>query len=135
MTAIKYTAFAVISSLGNLLFQYLSFALYEGIGFFYVAMFSGIIAGLVTKYILDKKWIFHHTPKNNKDNAIKFILYSFMGGITTMIFLVTEMAFYYLLPYPNAHYIGAVIGLTIGYSIKYFLDKKYVFIDKEAAVA
>ena len=41
------------------------------------------------------------------------------------------MAFYYLLPNPNAKYIGAVIGLSIGYIIKYFLDKRFVFIHKE----
>ena len=131
MVAIKYSIFAAISTLFNLLFQYLSFAIYGGNGSLYVAMFLGTLAGLVAKYILDKKWIFYHTPKDKKDDAKKFILYSFMGVFTTIIFWGTEMAFYYLLPHPNGKYIGAIIGLTVGYVIKYILDKKYVFIHKE----
>jgi putative flippase GtrA len=129
--ALRYALFAGISTLINLLFQWLSFLVYGGTGSLYVAMFVGTLAGLVAKYILDKKWIFYHTPKDKKDDAKKFALYSLMGVFTTIIFWGTEMAFYYLIPNPNAKYIGAVIGLSIGYIIKYFLDKKYVFIHKE----
>ena len=129
--ALRYALFAGISTLINLLFQWLSFLVYEGTGSLYVAMFAGTLAGLVAKYILDKKWIFYHTPKDKKDDAQKFLLYSLMGVFTTIIFWGTEMAFYYLIPNPNAKYIGAVIGLSVGYIIKYFLDKKYVFIHKE----
>ena len=135
MLALKYTLFAVLSTLVNLLFQWLSFTVYSGLGSLYVAMFAGTLAGLVAKYILDKKWIFYHTPKDKKDDAKKFILYSFMGVFTTIIFWGTEMAFYYFVPNPNAKYVGAVLGLSIGYVIKYFLDKKYVFIHKEEKVA
>jgi putative flippase GtrA len=131
MLALKYYLFAVLSTLVNLLFQYFSFTLYAGWGSLYVAMFVGTLAGLVAKYILDKKWIFYHTPKDKKDDAKKFALYSLMGVFTTVIFWGTEMAFYYLVPNPNAKYIGAVIGLSIGYIIKYFLDKRFVFIHKE----
>ena len=129
--ALRYVLFAGISTLIILLFQWLSFLVYGGTGSLYVAMFAGTLAGLVAKYILDKKWIFYHTPKDKKDDAKKFALYSLMGVFTTIIFWGTEMAFYYLIPNPNAKYIGAVIGLSIGYIIKYFLDKKYVFIHKE----
>jgi len=131
MLALKYTIFAGISTLVNLLFQYFSFLLYSGVVSLYVAMFVGTLAGLVTKYILDKKWIFYHTPKDKKDDARKFMLYSFMGVFTTVIFWGTEMAFYYFIPNPNAKYIGAVIGLSIGYVIKYFLDRRFVFIHQK----
>tara|TARA_B110000908_G_C10264921_1_gene462817 strand:+ start:1376 stop:1783 length:408 start_codon:yes stop_codon:yes gene_type:complete len=133
MMAIKYTVFAVISTLFNLLFQYLSFLVYTGFGSFYVAMFFGTLAGLAVKYILDKKFIFYHMPKDKKDDAKKFILYSLMGAFTTIIFWGTEIAFDTLYQDPNAKYVGAVIGLSIGYVIKYFLDKKYVFTHKEKA--
>jgi len=129
--AIKYTIFAVTSTLFNLLFQYFSFLGYSGFGSLYVAMFIGTLAGLVVKYILDKKFIFYHVVENKKDDAMKFVLYSLMGVFTTIIFWGTEMAFHALSEEPNAKYIGAVIGLSIGYVIKYFLDKKYVFIHKE----
>jgi hypothetical protein len=39
------------------------------------------------------------------------------------------MLFDYLINHESAKYVGAVIGLTIGYVSKYFLDKKYVFIE------
>jgi len=131
MTAVKYIIFAVISTLFNLLFQYFSFGLYEGFASLYVAMFIGTLAGLIVKYVLDKKFIFYHEVKNKKDDAKKFALYSLMGVFTTIIFWGTEIAFDHLSQDPNAKYLGAVIGLSIGYVIKYILDKKFVFIHKE----
>ena len=131
MLVVKYTLFAVISTLVNLLFQYFSFLVYTNFGSLYVAMFFGTLAGLVAKYILDKKYIFYHTPTDKKDDARKFALYSLMGVFSTIIFWGTEIAFDALSPSPYAKYLGAVIGLSIGYIIKYFLDKKYVFIHKE----
>ena len=131
MIAIKYTIFAAIATLFNLLFQYFSFLIYIGFGSLYVAMLFGTLAGLVAKYILDKKFIFYHIPTDKKDNTKKFALYSLMGVFTTIIFWGVEIAFDTLSQDPNAKYLGAVIGLSIGYVIKYFLDKKYVFIYKE----
>ncbi len=130
MIAIKYSLFAAISTLLNLLFQYLSFLVYVGVGSLYVAMFIGTLAGLVSKYILDKKYIFYHTPKDKKDDAQKFMLYTFMGVFTTMIFWGTEIGFDAFFDHEYAKYAGAVIGLGIGYIIKYSLDKKYVFVER-----
>ena len=96
-----------------------------------MAMFIGTLAGLIVKYVLDKKFIFYHEIKDKKDDAKKFALYSLMGVFTTIIFWGIEIAFNYFSQEPNAKYIGAIIGLSIGYVIKYFLDKKFVFIDKE----
>ena len=127
MIAAKYVLFAVIATLLNLSAQYLSFWLYADFGSLYVAMFFGTLAGLVSKYILDKKYIFYHTPKNRKDDSKKFILYSLVGAFTTIPFIVSEVAFDFLIDHEAAKYIGAVVGLAIGYVTKYFLDKKYVF--------
>lgn len=134
MMALKYIIFAVISTLFNLLFQYMSFLGYSGFASLYLAMFIGTLAGLIIKYILDKKFIFYHKVENKKEDAKKFALYSLMGVFTTIIFWGTEIAFDTLFPNPNAKYLGAVIGLSIGYVIKYFLDKKFVFIDKEESI-
>jgi len=131
MLASKYIIFAVISTFFNLLFQYFSFYIYQDFGALYVAMFIGTLAGLIIKYILDKKFIFYHAVKNKKDDAKKFALYSLMGVFTTIIFWGTEITFDYLIESNNAKYLGAVIGLSVGYIIKYFLDKRYVFIHKE----
>lgn len=127
MIALRYLLFALVSTGVNLLFQYLSFLVYDAIFSLYIAMFVGTLAGLVLKYVLDKKYIFFHTPKNKKDNGKKFLLYSLMGVFTTAIFWGFEIGFDYFFNTQNAKYIGALLGLGIGYIIKYFLDKKFVF--------
>lgn len=128
MTTLKYIFFAIISIAINLGFQYLTTNAYNGWGSLYIAMLAGTFAGLITKYILDKKFIFYHIPTNKKDDTKKFFLYSLMGVSTTIIFWGTEIAFDFIFNTPGAKYIGAVVGLSIGYIIKYYLDKKYVFI-------
>jgi putative flippase GtrA len=125
--AAKYALFAGISTLLNLAAQYLSFGLYAGIGSLYVAMFFGTLAGLLSKYILDKKFIFYHKPTDRMDDTRKFLLYSLMGVFTTIPFFASEMFFNYFFSHEGAKYLGAVIGLTIGYVSKYFLDKNFVF--------
>jgi putative flippase GtrA len=129
MIAFRYILFALLSTALNIAFQYHSFMLYDGFLSLYIAMFIGTVAGLVLKYILDKKYIFFHTPKSKKDDGKKFFLYSLMGVFTTVIFWGFEIGFDALFVNENAKYIGAVIGLSIGYVVKYFLDKKFVFKD------
>lgn len=134
MLVVKYSLFAVISTLLNLLFQFLSFQLYSGFASLYIAMFIGTLVGLFVKYLLDKHYIFHHMALNKRDDARKFAIYSFMGIFTTIIFWGTEIAFDALFETPYAKYVGAVTGLTVGYVIKYFLDKKYVFVYRNGVI-
>ncbi|WP_310441398.1 GtrA family protein [Sulfurimonas sp.] len=129
MIALWYALFALFSTAVNIAFQYLSFLAYDGFLSLYVAMFIGTVAGLVLKYILDKKYIFFHKPKSKKDDGKKFFLYSLMGVFTTLIFWGFEIGFDAMFESQNAKYIGAVVGLSIGYVVKYFLDKKFVFKD------
>jgi len=128
MIAIKYCFFAIIATLFNIFFQYLSFNLYMGYADLYVAILVGTLAGLITKYILDKNFIFFYQSKNINSNLQVFIFYSLTGLFTTLIFWTTEIIFYNIFDNENAKYFGALIGLTIGYVIKYFLDKRYVFV-------
>jgi hypothetical protein len=132
MLAIKYAIFALISTLFNLAFQYISNYLYSGLGALYIAIFIGTLAGLIPKYILDKKYIFYHETKSKKDDAKKFGLYTLMSVFTTIIFWGTEIGFDIIFNNENAKYLGAVVGLSIGYVVKYFLDKRFVFINKES---
>lgn len=124
----------MIATFVNLLFQYLSFIFYVGYGSLYFAMTIGTLAGLVVKYVLDKKYIFFYVVNNMKDDTKKFTVYSLLGILTTFIFWGTEIAFDTLSQNPYAKYLGAVIGLSIGYTIKYFLDKKFVFINNEEGI-
>jgi len=132
MIAIRYAAFAVVATLLNLLFQFLSLLVYTGMGSLYIAMAAGTLAGLIAKYVLDKKFIFYHKPESKKRDATKFFFYSLTGVFTTFIFWGTEILFDALLDTEVAKYVGAVIGLAIGYVIKFYLDKTYVFREMSA---
>ena len=122
-----YIIFAVISTLLNLIFQYFTSLIYNGFLSLYVAMFVGTLVGLISKYILDKKFIFQFKPKNKKNDAKTFISYTLTGGVTTLLFWVIEISFDNIFGGEVSRYIGAIIGLSLGYSIKYLLDKKFVF--------
>jgi len=127
-TSIKYILFAAIATVVNIFIQWLSFAVYSGFLALYIAMINGTAAGLIVKYILDKKYIFYFETKNHFHDVKKFIVYTAMGIITTAIFWGTEIAFNALWHYELSKYIGAVVGLSIGYITKYQLDKKFVFV-------
>ncbi len=128
--AIKYTAFALVATVVNLIGQYISLLVYAGYYDLYLAMGVGTLVGLVTKYILDRKYIFYYRIKNKIEETQKFILYSATGVFTTLVFWSFEIFFDAFLHYNSAKFIGAVLGLSIGYTLKYYLDKRLVFIDK-----
>ncbi|HSB97219.1 MAG TPA: GtrA family protein, partial [Spongiibacteraceae bacterium] len=56
-----------------------------------------------------------------------FVIYTFMGAFTTLIFWGFEFGFHYLFQAKELRYLGGVIGLAIGYATKYQLDKRFVF--------
>ena len=85
------------------------------------------IGGLGMKYILDKIFVFNYKTKNFSEDGKKFIIYSLLGVVTTIIFWSVEIAFDTLSDSPIAKYLGALLGLSIGYVIKYYLDRRYVF--------
>lgn len=93
-------------------------------------MFLGTSMGLIFKYFLDKKYIFNYISEDKREESQKFILYSFMGILTTFIFWGLELTFEALFVGEIYKYLGAFLGLSIGYTIKYFLDRKYVFNEK-----
>ena len=57
-----------------------------------------------------------------------------MGVITTLIFWGTEYAFYLIYETDLMRYIGGIVGLAIGFYVKYQLDKKYVFVNSTSEV-
>lgn len=93
-----------------------------------IAIFSGTISGLILKYILDKRWIFNYQTNNLSDELGTFSKYSITGIITTLIFWGVELIFFYIFAFKGSQYIGGSIGLFLGYLLKYYLDKKYVFL-------
>ena len=97
------------------------------IDYYFVALFLGTLTGLITKYFLDKNFIFYDFDHSFKNNSEKFTLYAVNGIFTTVIFWGTETLFHFVYSTDFARELGAVIGLSIGYFLKYRLDKKYVF--------
>ncbi|MBP7738264.1 MAG: GtrA family protein [Spirochaetes bacterium] len=127
--AVKYAIFAGIATVANIGTQYLTMHAYTGPFSLYAAMAAGTMVGLVIKYILDKRFIFYHQTDGARDDLFKFLVYTFMGVFTTAIFWGSELLFNHLFTFPEAKYLGAVVGLTIGYITKYNLDKRFVFRD------
>jgi len=52
-----------------------------------------------------------------------------MGIITTLLFWGVELGFDYFFDHHLAKYAGAITGLSLGYLIKYHLDKRFVFVN------
>lgn len=123
----RYTLFAVIATIANLGLQRLVFLAGDTAPVFMAAVFAGTLVGLVVKYILDKRWIFADMGQGLRAHSKKFSLYTTMGVITTAIFWGTEATFWYVWKTDAMRELGAVLGLAVGYVIKYQLDRRYVF--------
>jgi hypothetical protein len=131
-TSALYVLFAAISTGTNLgsqvLIQILGAALGVSVGFSLIAsVLVGTGIGVITKYILDKRFIFRFEVKSMKHQARTLGLYTIMSGITTLIFWGFEFGAFFVFGTNAAKYTGAIIGLAIGYVIKYFLDKNITF--------
>lgn len=125
-----YVTFAILSIAINILFQMLSIALYKGNYFIQVSIFVGTLLGLPIRYLLEKKYIFKYAAANLKHDAQLLMLYTLMAIFTTLIFWGIEFIFHIYFNDTFMRYLGAVIGLSIGFIVKYQLDKKYVFVKR-----
>jgi putative flippase GtrA len=125
--ATRYTAFAAIATGINIGSQWLALRAYGGPWSLPVAMGFGTLTGLGVKYALDKRWIFDDRGTGLGTHMRKFSLYTMMGVATTAVFWMTELLFNAISPGDRARFLGALVGLTIGYSAKYFLDRRFVF--------
>ena len=126
--AVLYTLFAVLSTAINIGSQMLSIWIYEGPLSVEISILVGTAMGLPLRYFLEKRYIFNFTSKDLVHDGKLFVFYSAMGVITTLIFWGTEYAFHLVYDTDFMRYLGGIIGLSIGFYIKYQLDKKYVFV-------
>jgi len=125
--ALMYTIFAVISTIANIWSQDLTFRIYQGEFDLWLAILVGTAVGLVVKYFLDKRYIFKYQTTSIEHGSKTFYLYTVMGGGTTIIFWGFEYTFDAIYQTAEMRYLGGVIGLAIGYIVKYQLDKRFVF--------
>ena len=127
--AVLYTLFAVLSTAINIGSQILSIWIYKGPLSVEISILVGTAMGLPLRYFLEKRYIFNFTSKNLVHDGKLFVYYSAMGVITTLIFWGTEYAFHLIYGTDFMRYLGGIIGLSIGFYVKYQLDKKYVFVN------
>jgi putative flippase GtrA len=125
--ALKYTIFAALATLANIGSQDLALRVYDGTFSILLSVFFGTGVGLVVKYLLDKRYIFAFQTRDLAHDTRTFMLYSLMGVVTTAVFWGFEFGFQWVFQDKTMRYLGGVIGLAIGYWVKYELDKRYVF--------
>jgi len=122
-----YTIFALFATVANIGSQEISIQIYQGTFAIMLSIFIGTGVGLVLKYWLDKRYIFQYQTQSISHGSKTFTLYTIMGLVTTFIFWGFELAFEAIYGTKEMRYLGGVIGLAIGYYVKYQLDKRYVF--------
>ena len=127
--AVLYTLFAVLSTAINIGSQILSIWIYKGPLSVEISILVGTVMGLPLRYFLEKRYIFNFTSKNLVHDGKLFVFYSAMGVITTLIFWGTEYTFHLIYDTDFMRYLGGILGLSIGFYVKYQLDKKYVFVN------
>ena len=122
---IKYILFAIFATIANLLTQRIILSFFQTT-FFLLAIFLGTLVGLIIKFFLDKTFIFFDKSKISKKLG-KSLVFILQMGFFQQLFLGNRVYILDNLENRKHEEIGAVIGLSIGYIIKYKLDKKYVF--------
>jgi putative flippase GtrA len=125
--AVRYSLFALAATMINLATQWLGLQLYGGPWALPIAMGVGTATGLATKYVLDKRWIFHDFSAGLLAHTRKFSLYTLMGVVTTAVFWGVELLFDAVSPDDGMRFVGGALGLAIGYTLKYQLDNRFVF--------
>ena len=130
-----YGFFASIAMASNLAAQALVMSFDNNNHAMLLSMLVGTGVGLVTKYILDKRYIFIFKAENLAHDGKLFLLYSVMGIVTTVLFWVIEYGFHWIFATELMRYIGGAIGLILGYLIKYRLDKQFVFVNKNLNIS
>ena len=128
---ISYSLFAFLATVANIASQDFFLRIYLGPFAIILSVGVGTLVGLIVKYLLDKRYIFRYRTEGFGHESKIFALYVTMGIVTTLIFWGFEFGFHFLFDDKVMRYLGGIIGLGIGYWIKYQLDKRYVFITKE----
>ena len=139
-----YMVFAALSIILNIGSQYIlrvilqilipNFANQKLLSFeywFLISLGFGTVIGFLFKFIVDKFIVFEEKLTNDKiadlqKTTKQITLYFTFAIFTTMIFWGFEFSFKFFLP-GNWYLIGGLVGLIIGYSVKFLLDREFVF--------
>lgn len=122
-----YSLFAIIAIAANVLSQEFALLFYQGAYELVIAIPVGTAVGLIVKFVLDRKYIFKADSVPLSKDGRQFVAYAATGLVTTLLFWGAEVAFELLFASREARYIGAILGLSCGYILKYQLDRRFVF--------
>jgi putative flippase GtrA len=106
----------------NLLIKTFSLQLY-----FLLKLAVGTILGFLAKFLLDKFVVFQEKHAGAGATLQQIFIYGLFAVVTTLIFWGFQISFELIFPAPYMDLIGGLLGLVIGYTLKYFLDKRFVF--------
>jgi putative flippase GtrA len=124
---VAYAWFALLAIATNFSTQFVFDHIYNGPFKIWVSLIAGTGAGLVLKYVLDKKYIFRYQTKSATHDLKLVIFYGLFGLATTIVFWAGELGFDAVFHNVALRYLGGGLGLVVGYYLKYQLDKRYVF--------
>ena len=124
---ILYIVFAIIVTITNLSSQRLVLSFLTGNVGYFAALFIGTFIGVVLGYFLDKNWIFKDPVMSSKAMGKQFFWYAMTGAIHTPVFWLVESVFWFTWKTDGMRELGAVLGLVIAYTLKYFILRRYVF--------
>ena len=124
---LKYVLFAIVATAMNIGAQEIVVRAYGGAYSLPVSVLVGTGTGLVMKYVLDKVFIFNFRSRSALHDAQVFLQYTMVGVVTTLLFWAFEFGFNAAFADKDMRYVGALIGLALGYYIKYRMDKRFVF--------
>jgi putative flippase GtrA len=123
---VRYVFFAALSGLANLASQEIAIrALPLAPLMFSVLVGTGV--GFLTKYVMEKRWVFLDPYESHTAELRKIIIYGLSGVGTTLLFWAIELGAWHLWGTLEAKYAGAALGLALGNWVKYILDKHWVF--------
>jgi putative flippase GtrA len=119
---------AALATAVNIACQALVTWLYHGPQAVPISVLFGTAAGVPVKYVIEKRYVFAFRSDNLRHDARLLVVYGFLGTFTTALFWGIEYAFHVLFATDEMRLLGGAIGLTVGYFIRYHLDKNFVFV-------
>ena len=128
--AIAYIVGALGAIVCNLGLQRVIFAIAPNQdGILMIALAVGTAGGLCVKYAWDLCVVFSWA-KPQWRNPQQFASYGLTGVLTTLIFWGFESLAWLASGNHLIREAGALIGLSLGYWIKFVIDRRFVFVDR-----
>jgi len=121
----RYFCVASSSIVLNILIQFLSVQIYRGIFFIELSIIIATLLTMPTRYFIEKNYVFYGLQKSS--DSLSFSMYTFSAIVSTIIFWSIEYSFHLIYYSDLLRYLGGILGLSIGFIIKFFIDKLYIF--------